>query len=447
MKKIIVILTVSVFTTLVSCVNSDNYSAPDLSGDCKELTVTKSVQDIATIATSSLQSYNTASANTADVIEAYVTSSDEGGNFYKSISFVSVDGVKGFSVPVDDYNLYTKYPVGTKVFVNLKNRYFYNNTQTASLEIGNLYDNLTPANPADDKVGRIPAVEYQDALVRGCTKVDESTLVNHLTIAAAKNNANINKLVEFDAVQFADESIGKTYYDASLNSIGGATNHILKDANGTSIIVRVSEFATFSSKGIPSGNGKVRGVLTKYNSDYQFMIRTENDVNLTGTRVVPLFEETFTSNFGNWSKQSVSGAQVWSLNTTFGNPGSCALMSGFASSVNNTNEDWLISPAINLAAVTSATLSFDNASRFSGNLIEVLISTNYTAGAPSTATWVPLSGFTLDTNTGSYVWTGSGPLNISSYTGNSNVRVAFKYTSTTTASRTWEIDNVKVVGQ
>lgn len=434
MKNIKLILATALFTTLFSCINNDNYAEPNLTGDCTDLTPTKTVQDMSTTATSTAQQYTA-----EDVIEAYVTSSDEGGNFYKSISMISIDGTKGFSMPIDAYNLYTKYEPGRKVFIRLNGRHYANNTQTSSLEIGSLYNNT--------QVGRISGVEYETAVKRGCDKVDENTIVNHLSIAAAKNNANLNKLIEFDAVQFADESLGKKYFDPTLNNIGGATNHILKDANGTSIIVRVSEFATFASKSIPSGNGKVRGVLTKYNNDYQFMIRTENDVKLTGTRLVPLFEETFTSNFGNWTKQSVIGAQVWTLDTVFGNPGSCAKMSGFANSTNNNNEDWLISPAINLAAVTSATLSFDNASRFAGNLIEVLVSTNYTAGAPNTATWVPLSGFTLDTNTGAYVWTGSGPLNISTYTGNSNVRVAFKYTSTTSASRTWEIDNVKVVGQ
>ncbi|SEQ20087.1 DUF5689 domain-containing protein [Flavobacterium urocaniciphilum] len=435
MKNIKLILSAALFASLVGCVNSDNYNAPDLTGECTDLTATKTIQDVAALATNTTQQWN---STTDSIIEAFVTSSDEGGNFYKSISLVSIDGAKGFSMPVDAYNLYTKYEPGRKVFVNLNRRHFANNSQTYSLEVGSLYNGT--------QVGRVSGVEYENVITRSCTKVDESTIVNNMTIAAAKNNANLNKLIEFDAVQFSDESLGKKFYDPTLNSIGGATNHVLKDAAGNSIIVRVSEFATFASKSIPSGNGKVRGVLTRYNSDYQFMVRTENDVMLTNPRVVPLFEESFTSNFGLWTKQSVVGAQVWATNT-FGNPGLCAAMSGFASSTNNANEDWLISPAINLASVTSATLTFDNASRFAGNLIEVYVSTNYTSGAPSTATWTALTGYTLDTNTGSYVWTASGPINISSYSGNSNFRVAFKYTSTTTASRTWEIDNVKVVGQ
>jgi len=435
MKKLKLIIAAALFTTLFSCINNDNYAEPDLTGECSNLIATKTPQDVAITATSIAQQYTA-----DDVIEAYVTSSDEGGNFYKSISMVSVDGTKGFSMPVDAYNLYTKYEPGRKVFVKMKGRYFANNSQTASLEIGSLYNGT--------QVGRLSGVEYEAVVKRGCAKVDENTIVNHMTIAAAKNNANINKLIEFDAVQFADESLGKKYYDASLNSIGGATNHILKDAAGNSIIVRVSEFATFMSKSIPSGNGKVRGVLTKYNNDYQFMIRTENDVKLTGTRVVPLFEESFTSNFGLWSKQSVVGAQVWGT-TTFGNPAPCALMNGFSSG-NQNNEDWLISPAINLSSVSTALFSFETSTRFAGPALTVWVSTNYNGtGLPSTATWTQITTASFPTWTsGSFTsWTGSGGIDISSYAGNSNFRIAFKYISTTTGAASWEVDNVKVIGQ
>ena len=438
MKNLKLILATALFSTLFSCINNDNYSEPDLTGECVDLTATKTIQDVALVATSTAQLWD---SNTDSIMEAYVTSSDEGGNFYKSVSMISIDGTKGFSMPIDAYNLYTKYEPGRKVYINLNGRHFANNSLTSTTEIGSLYNGT--------QVGRVSGVEYEAAVKRGCTKVSEETLVNHMTIAQAKNNANLHKLIEFDAVQFADESLGKTYFDKTLNPspTWTATNHIIKDASGASIIVRVSEFATFSTKSIPSGNGKIRGVLTKYNNDYQFMIRTENDVKLTNDRVVPLFEESF-ANFAAWTKYSVTGAQVWVVDPTYGNPGACAKMTGFASSVNNANEDWLISPAINLSAVTSATLTFDNVCKFAGNDIEVFISSNYSgSGAPSAATWTPLTA-NLDTNvTGSYIWKPSGAINISALTGNSNVRVAFKYTSTSTASKTWEIDNVKVVGQ
>ena len=130
MKNIKLVLTTAIFATLFGCVNNDNYADPDLSGECGDLTATKTVQNIATLATGSVISYNSTVApgvSADDIIEAYVTSSDEGGNFYKSISMVSLDGTKGFSVPVDDYNLYTKFEPGRKVYIKMKDRYFYNN--------------------------------------------------------------------------------------------------------------------------------------------------------------------------------------------------------------------------------------------------------------------------------------------------------------------------------
>jgi hypothetical protein len=62
-----------------------------------------------------------------DVIEAYVVSSDEAGNFFKSISFqtlaTAITPTTGFSVPVDASNLYIEFRVGNKVYVKLKDLY------------------------------------------------------------------------------------------------------------------------------------------------------------------------------------------------------------------------------------------------------------------------------------------------------------------------------------
>ena len=279
MKNILKFLSISLFATLTSCVNSDDYGTPDLSGECSTLTATRSTLDILGMATPSIQQFGEAYDN--DVIEAVVTSSDEGGNFYKSISMISLDGTKGFSMPIDDYNLYTKFEPGRKVFINLKDLYYQYNNTTSTVEFGGNFGG---------KVGRLAGVVYREVVERSCENVGEETIVNNLTIPQTKNNSNINKLIEIDNVQFSDASVGHTYFDKALNPVATftATNHILKDANGNSLIVRFSEFATFSSKQVATGNGKIRGVLTKYNGDYQFMVRTENDIQLNGERVGPV---------------------------------------------------------------------------------------------------------------------------------------------------------------
>ena len=155
-----------------------------------------------------------------------------------------------------------------------------------------------------------------------------------------------------------------------------------------------------------------------------------------------IFTEGFTNNWSDWTKYSVTGTQVWQLDTQYGNPGSCAKMSGFANSTNNINEDWLISPVIDLTNETSAILSFQTASKFSGNLLEIKISNNFSGDNPNDATWTDLSAV-LDTDTSNYIWTNSGNIDISSFLGE-NVHIAFKYTSTSSASTTWEVDNIKI---
>ena len=69
MKKIQFILTAAFVATLLGCVNSDEYDAPDLTNECVTIAKTKEVIDITSTATA------TATAYTADdVIEAYEVS-------------------------------------------------------------------------------------------------------------------------------------------------------------------------------------------------------------------------------------------------------------------------------------------------------------------------------------------------------------------------------------
>lgn len=175
-------------------------------------------------------------------------------------------------------------------------------------------------------------------------------------------------------------------------------------------------------------------VLTSCVKDDDFDIPTINE---------PLFNDGFDDSWDNWTKISVTGAQEWYLNTQFGNPGNCAVMTGFASGSNYVNEDWLISPEIDLSAVEGAVLTFETASRFSGNPLEIKISSDYTTGDPNAATWTNFTA-TLDTNTSSYIWTNSGAIDISSFAGE-KVYLAFKYTSTNSASTTWEVDNILIL--
>jgi hypothetical protein len=436
------ILSAGLFT---SCVK-DEFGTPTL-GDCSETSLVKN-REVSQISAGAVVALHTSIVpGVSDVIEAYVTSSDIGGNFFKSISFQTLDGSKAFSVPVDATSTFINYEPGRKVLIKMDG--LYKDVKYDGMRIGGLYANSS----GGAEVGRMTETDFKASVNRTCTAVNENQLVQQVTIAQAISGGTyLNKLIEFDRVEFVDNDINNTtYYDPSPsnpNTIGGATNRRIQDFNGNSVIFRTSGYANFAAKPVASGSGKIRGIMTKYNTDYQFMVRSENDIKLTGARFTPLLNETFDGGIAAWTAFSVTGAEVWVHSTTFGNPGSMAKMSGFATA-NRANEDWLISPVQNLSALSTATLSFDNAYKFAGDPIVVLVSKNYSgSGSPYAAgvTWTTITGATL--SAGNYVYANSGNLSLNSFvgTGNNTVYVAFKYTSSTAAASTWEIDNVKITG-
>jgi hypothetical protein len=153
---------------------------------------------------------------------------------------------------------------------------------------------------------------------------------------------------------------------------------------------------------------------------------------------------------------SIDGAQTW-LCTTFGRDatsssgtGSAASgvqMSGFANSASAPNEDWLISPAIDILTGTSnfPLLSFYSRSRFSGEGLQLRVSENYLGTGSPTATgviWNTLNGKfpAVDSD----VWTLSSDINLSEYKGK-RIYLAWIYVSTANAASRWTLDDVSII--
>ncbi len=155
------------------------------------------------------------------------------------------------------------------------------------------------------------------------------------------------------------------------------------------------------------------------------------------------FEDFETQTLGNWTAYSVTGDQVWYAASYSGNY--YAYANGYSGGPLD-NEDWLISPALNFDNYTGETLDFISASSegYSGDDIYLLISTNYDGTSdPTGFTWTDLSAH-CSFSAGSFAWTDSGTIDLSSYSGTAHI--AFKYVSTTTAAHRWEIDNINITG-
>lgn len=139
---------------------------------------------------------------------------------------------------------------------------------------------------------------------------------------------------------------------------------------------------------------------------------------------------------------SKSGAQNWDC-STFGYSTNALQMNGFATGAAQTNEDWLISPALNLSATSFPMLSFYSRTKFNGPSLKLLVSTNYSgSGDPALATWTEIDGRFPAMH--SDEWTLSQQINLSAFK-QPAVYFAFRYTSSLSegASR-WTVDEINL---
>jgi len=149
--------------------------------------------------------------------------------------------------------------------------------------------------------------------------------------------------------------------------------------------------------------------------------------------------------FNTFTPVSVRGAQTWGFRAIYG-----AVCSGYAVGQSYENEDWLVSPVMDLSQTENAELTFNhtrgNAAVMNVGVeygwYEVFATANFT-GNPLTTQWVALEGLNQNIST-AWQYVSSGVLVIPDAARSENSRIAFRYISTETQSATWEIKNVKV---
>ena len=150
-----------------------------------------------------------------------------------------------------------------------------------------------------------------------------------------------------------------------------------------------------------------------------------------------LFSETFATSQGNFTiedKTLPDGLSfVWKFDSKYG-----MKASAFANSTKYAAESWLISPEINLSKVNKATLTFDHAARYFGNAAQEL--TVWVKAGDTDYTQVTVPNYPSGSN---WDFISSGDIDLTSFAGK-KVKIAFKYTSSTSAAATWEIKNVLI---
>jgi hypothetical protein len=350
-------------------------------------------------------------------LECTVTADETSGNIYKTV-FVE-DSTGGLTVKLLNSG---GLAVGDKIRINLNN------------VVLNDYGDMVQLDSID--------IEKQVVkLSSGNWVIPTKMTFNQVNDLDAYGLATYQgRLVTLDSVEFIP--VEKTLPFADALNKESLDRHIMA-VNGNTMIVRSSGYSNFASAAIPCGKGSITVIVGQYRDDIQLTIRDYKEVKMNNTgcpKVAKDFSD-YTVLSGGWSQQNVVGAIDWEIGSYDGSL--YTQISNYTGS-NNVCETWLISPSLDLSGLADPKFAFMSAkANFSGPVLEVLVSTNYNSGSPSSATWTSLSP-TL--SSGGYSWTSSGVISLIPYK-SSNTRVAFKYTGTATNGATYEIDNIAVWGE
>ena len=351
-------------------------------------------------------------------VYAVVTSDENDGNFYKNISVQDRTG---------------------GITLRLMN--------SGGLYVGDSVRIYLPGTVLSPYQGlmQLDSVDVDNNVVKQATLVHvEPLVVNVSDLTEAALDTLQSRLIQLNDVEFITaEAAGSTWADAVNQS---SVDRNLEDCNLNTVVLRTSGFANYAGQPLPQGKGSILCIASIYGGNVQLLNRSLSSTHLTGPRCpgqeLPFFFKNFEDqsiSSGGWTQQNVVGSIPWVAD--FFSSYYFGRITNFVGGVNVACETWYISPSINLSGTSDPQLSFRTACNYAGADLQVLASTDYVSGLPSTATWTPLSVILCP---GSWVWTGSGNVSLAPYIG-SNMHFAFKYTGSGSDGKNYELDDIKIV--
>jgi len=282
-----------VAATFTSCVKDDDWNTPEiLCNNRFDAPTTTMAQFVAlappraNAADFSATTYKVPADGSPVIFDAYVVSSDESGNFYKTISFQdkAENPTVGLQMEVDKASNYADFPVGAHIRIKA-------NGLVLGLDRGTI--KIGSVDPAY-AIGRIPSIlltRYLAGVCAGDNRLDVATMVPTKlpNLDTAKNEKYINTLVQVSDVQFDEVLISPTpkSFIEYVAGVGQDTDRTIFGKNGNSTIIRNSGFSTFGATLLPTKSGDITFVVSRYNGAFQMLIRGLKDINFNNERFLP----------------------------------------------------------------------------------------------------------------------------------------------------------------
>ncbi len=263
---------------LYGCTKSRNFDPPPT--DCNaDLTANTTYNEV-----KSLYVDQTFQIQQELIIEGYVNSSDEAGNFFSVLHFQDspTNPTEGFEVEIDLRDSHLFYPVGSKIYIKLKGLYLGRSKDV--FKIGGVFTSFGNAS-----VGRLPSTVVDNHVFVACdgkvevapTKISLPDIPKNLT----------NTLVRLDGFELSEADLGKAFAVERKE-----TERKLTDCNDNELVMLNSGFSDFQSELLPEGNGSITGVLLRENEQYRLAVRSLGDIDFGNERCAELVDEFASTN-------------------------------------------------------------------------------------------------------------------------------------------------------
>ncbi|WP_019037140.1 DUF5689 domain-containing protein [Psychroflexus tropicus] len=463
-QNLLFLFLLGVFLTSVSCVEDDDFDTPDFTQTPPEIEGTIVSLDILEGIIDQNEGGPFTFEGTDNVVEAYVVSNDESGNFFRELIIQDrpENPTYGIAVQVDVNPLFTKFDFGRKVYIRLD-----------GLAVGQREGNEPRLGIASgEDIERIPEAFVDETILRDTLVADIIPVQKSLSDLQF---SDVNTYVELTDVQFANiyfnEDSAVTYASEVGDQFDG--ERLLQSClSERELIFSTSTFADFKGISLPAGSGSLKGIVSRdfFGEFFTFYINSPEDVDMTGERCDPvvfscgLASTSATNEFINvdfedqninsplaltgWTNYIEAGSEAWEAfvdNGTNQSLGVSARVGSFNSGDDST-VSWLISPEIPVEGNSKITLEFKTSNSFSDDsTLQVLYSTNWdgTEEGITTADWGEIEDATIVSDGVFFAdWISSGLVDMSCFEANGHI--AFKYTGSGDPNEdgTYELDDI-----
>ena len=255
MKRSVVIVFSAVCGLLYGC--DDRFDAPATDAEIPAPNIT-----LATLR--SLYRGQTVVVREELIIGGWVASSDEAGNFYRTL--VLDDGTGGAELRIAEYNLYTIYAPESYLTVSLQGCAL--GERNGVLQIG-----LPPETYSPYPTDYIASRALPDRILH---RTNERRELSPPTYSISQlNNSLCGRLIRIDDLRFSPEA-------EQIGPQAWTGYRLFEDAKSDSVAVYTSEYARFREEEIPQGKCSLTGILeygtvSGYGKRFILQMRDEND--------------------------------------------------------------------------------------------------------------------------------------------------------------------------